>query len=176
MEKIDRRLEVLRQYLIDIELYPGSVLETAEAFHYFRWNFLMYMKEIFDQHDQVRHITRIMKDQREFGEYKLSELASKSVNLTVGHMGKIIRDPAEFSRWLFLNFVSPIVAEENRYFDHSDQKVVWTVGGVYATVSRSSNQLVLKVSEAVLFPTAKDVPPAHEPSPDEVNPPVAKLE
>lgn len=176
MDQHERRREVVRQFLLDLELYSGSLLETRDAVHYLRWNFEMYLKEALEHLDKSRKLSRVMKSQREFGDYTLSAIESGTVSLTIGLMGNHIRDPKKFEQWLFIKFLSPILAEEDRYLDQSDPREVWTVGGICGTASLSSNKIVFKAWESVLFPNAKDVPPRFEPSPDEKAASVGKME
>lgn len=176
MEQHERRLEVIRQFLLDLELHSGTLLESKESLSYLRWNLDAYLKERFERLDRDRKVRRIAKSQKEFWGHELPSVDSPSQSLTIGHMGKHISEPEALERWIFLKLLSPILAEENRYLDRSEPREIWTVGGICGTASLSSNRIIFKAWEAVLFPNAKDVPPRFEPSPDELQAPARKLE
>lgn len=168
MNELDIRILVMRQYLMDVDMYIGADFGMAGAIHYLAWNFERYLRGYVQATDGDRKVQRIMKAQAEIGESnELSSIDSPVVELHIGRMGKIIHDPKDFQRWIFQKMIGPIIAEENRYLDHSSERVVWTTGGIRGHVSRGPSSFRFKAWEPVLFPLAKDVPPRVEPVPAE---------
>lgn len=168
MNELDIRILMMRQYLMDVETYIGADLALAGSICYLSWNFERYVRGYMDTSDASRKVQRVMKAQVEVGESnELSSIDSPMVELHIGRMGKVIHDPKNFQRWIFQKLIGPIIAEENRYLDHSSERVVWTTGGIRGHVSRGPSSFRFKAWEPVLFPTAKDVPPRIEPVPAE---------
>jgi hypothetical protein len=164
MNEFDVRVLVMRQFLMDAETYIGGDLALSGAIHYLSWNFEKYVRGYMDVSDGPRKVKRILKAQAEIGEgNEMSSLDSPVIELHIGRMGKIIHDPANFTRWIFQKLIGPIIAEENRFLDHSSERVVWTTGGMRGHVSRGPSTFRFKAWEPVLFPFAQNVPPRVEP-------------
>lgn len=174
----DRRLELVRQYMMDVEANPNGLLESNDAVNYVRYNFQEAVKAALVEMDQRRRISRTLSALRIMREEKMEvvEVASPMVELTVGKMANIIQTDAKFSFWFHRTLLSPIINEEDRILRYSPNQTVIGAGTIHSYVDRIAEMFRFKIWESVHFPEAKDVPLRIEPTPDEVNPPAKKLE
>lgn len=178
IEEKDRRLELVRQYMMDVELNPNGLLESNDAVSYVRYNFQEAVKAAMVEMDQRRRITRTLSAHKVLMEDKLEtvEISSPMVELHIGRMSNVIQTGAKFSFWFHRTLLSPIVNEEDRILRYSSSAKILNAGTIRSYVDRVAEIFRFKLWEDVHFPDAKAVPPRVEPVPDEASSETKKLE
>lgn len=174
----DQRLNLVRQYLMDVEGNPNGLLEANDAVNYVRYNFHEAVKASMVEMDMRRKISRTMSSHKIMLDAKIDlvEIASPMIQLTVGKMANIVQTEAKFSFWFHKTLLSPIIAEEDRILRYSAHPIILGAGTIRSYVDRVAELFRFKLWESASFPEAKDVPPRVELSPDEVTPPTRRLE
>ncbi len=176
MSEKEIRLEIVRRYLLDVDASGASLLETADAISYIRWNFQRAIEAALTESDAFRKVARTLHSGSEVSEDMRVTIESPMEELRIGQMTPTIESPGRFAAWFQQKIASPIIAEEIRILPHSTTPSVWSLGTARGYVERSGLTFRFKAWETVSFPGAKNVPPRIEPSPDELVPPTKRLE
>jgi hypothetical protein len=170
------RLELVRQYLLDVFHNPNSILEASDAVNYVKFNFHEAVKAARAAEDIRRAVRRIGVGAKTLASLQTFNLESDMVELRIGRMWPVISSEQTFSLWFSKNLLSPVIAEESRILGHSLANIVHTGSGVGSYFDRTAEIFRFKIWEVVHFPDAKDVPPRVLQSPDETNPPPRRME
>lgn len=171
-----RRLEIVRQYLLDVDANPSTLLDAGDALNYLRWNFQKAVSAALSEADAARGVVRSQRSILDVPEESLRYLESPPAELRVGAMGRALESPERFAEWFHRKLVSPLLAEEDRVLSFSSTRRVDSVGVPRGHCDRGGRSFTFKVWETASFPDARNVPPRLEPSPDEVAPPAQRLE
>jgi len=176
MNEREWRLELVRRYLLDVDTFGATILETSDAISYVRWNFQRAVERSLGDSDDARKIARIPKSAIEVPEESRVTIESPMEELRIGQMTHVTESSGRFAAWFQQKIISPIIAEETRVLAYSTAQVVWAIGTARGYVERSGVTFRFKAWETVSFPGAKNVPPRVEPSPDELDSPTQRLE
>jgi hypothetical protein len=171
VESQGRRLELVRQYLLDVFHNPASILEASDAVNYVKFNFHEAVKDARAAEDLRRGVSRVGVGAKALASLQTFDLESDMVELRLGRLWPIICGQKEFSGWFHRNLLSPVVSEEDRILGHSPANIVHTGSGVGSYFDRVAESFRFKIWEVVHFPEAKDVPPRILPCPDEIKQP-----
>jgi hypothetical protein len=166
-----KRLELVRQYLVDVFHNPASILEASDAVNYVKFNFHEAVNLARSAEDLRRGVRRVGVGAKALASLDTFQLESDMVELKLARLWPIICGQQEFSGWFHRNLLSPVVSEEDRILGHSPVNIVHTGSGVGSYFDRVAESFRFKIWEVVHFPEAKDVPPRILPCPDEIQPP-----
>lgn len=177
MNEKERRLDLVRQYMMDVESNPNGLLESNDAVNYIRYNFDEAVKGALVEMDSRRRLARTLSGIRVMrgAGMAIQEISSPMIELHIGKMSNVIQTEAKFSFWFHKTLLSPIISEEDRILRYSAHPIVISAGTIHSYVDRVAELFRFKLWESVNFPEAKDVPPRVEPTQEAVNPP-AQLE
>ena len=166
-----KRLELVRQYLLDVFHNPASILEASDAVNYVKFNFHEAVKAARAAADLRRGVRRIGIGAKALASLTTFQLESEMTELRLQRMWPVISSQETFESWFHTNLLSPVVSEEDRILGHSTGNIAHTGSGVGSYFDRVAESFRFKIWEVVHFPEAKDVPPRILPCPDETKPP-----
>jgi hypothetical protein len=166
----------VRQYLLDVFHNPNSLLDASDAVNYVKYNFQEAARDARSAWDDRRGVKRIGIGGVALSQLPTFNLESDMVEVKIDKMWPLISSDQAFASWFHTNFISPVIAEEDRILGHSSTHLVHTGTGIHSYFDRMAGTFRFKVWEVVHFPDAKAVPLRFPPSPDEINPPKRKLE
>lgn len=161
----EKRLEIIRQYILDVEEHPASGIESHESLSYIRWNFHRALVAAISEHDLQRGVRRTQVSMDQLDASRLIE--SPTVEVIVGQALRICGSKGPFTVWFHKYLLSPILAEEGRILKYSRTPRIGSCGTIRGAVERTGNAYLFKAWEHVTFPEAKDVPDEVEASLDE---------
>ena len=165
MSDHDLRLDLIRQYMLDVEDNPASCLEVQGAVDYVRWNFQAVLEDALYGNDLIRRLRRDYADPSDSHEFM--EIRSPIADIKIGTIHKVCGTRGAFVLWFHRNILSPILSEENRILEHCESPLIVSSGDVRGYVDRNANSFRFSAWEVVRFPSARAVPDAREPSPEE---------
>jgi hypothetical protein len=170
-----KRLELVRQYLLDVFHNPASILEASDAVNYVKFNFHEAVRAARGAEDLRRGVTRVGVGAQALASLATFQLESEMTELRLQRMWPVISSQETFESWFHTNLLSPVVAEEDRILGHSPTNIVHTGSGVGSYFDRVAESFRFKIWEVVHFPEAKDVPPRVLPCQDEMKPPPKRM-
>lgn len=171
-----KRLELVRQYLLDVFHNPNSLLDASDAVNYVKYNFQEAAKDARLADDERRGVKRVGIGPQVVAQLPSFNLESPMVEIRIEKMWPVISGAKSFESWFHTNILSAVVSEEDRLLGYSSSKIIHTGSGVRSYFDRSAGTFRFKIWEVVHFPDAKAVPPRILPTPDEVNPPSRRME
>lgn len=170
MSEKDTRLEIVRQYLLDVESNPGALIEASDAISYVRYNFDRAFESALAEADAERKVVRLGVSEDHGAETEILPIESDIVELKIGQMGSVIESKGRFLVWFHKSILAPILAEEARILRYSSSPDIRYYRRPSAFIERAGRSFQFKAWEIVWFPSAKDVPPRVEPAPEEGEP------
>lgn len=162
MNPTQRRIEIIRQYLTDVEYTPDTILESTGAMGYLAWNFSRAVESAIAEHDIRRKIERTTVGAGADDDTHMIE--SPMVEFRIGMMAKLLSTEKGLPTWFHEEVMSPVVAEEDRILAFSSDRRIWTLG-IRGHVDRSGNVIRFKAWEAVRFPGVTAKIPDRFPAP-----------